>query len=256
MLWVDFVGDFKYKYVQFEHMIKRASISTTSFLATTLFLSSVFTVNVYGALPDIVFKGTNDTFTATSSDQSFLVKRSEPFRFDREAGDSYTAKGEERVWMVSDDHLVSLYKKSFTFGYVEPGCVIDYVQIDDNDDDRRNTWYIDGLAVHTMPQGWVVYGSFTAPNGGELVLEAKDSIAAQMEFSCIENPPVPTTTPIPEPTQEVIVKTTPIPTAAVLGEITTLPSTGNSANTVLYSMVAGFSLFFGALLKEALRKRS
>lgn len=130
----------------------------------------------------------------------FLVKRTGPFRFDQEPGPTYTARANEDVWHVIGDVPIRLYDQVHSFGQVRAGCEVRYLQIDDNEDDRRNRFYINGQMVHEMPQGMVVTGSFAIRTSGELTLNAQDSIGAQIELFCPPVAPSPTSTPTHTPT--------------------------------------------------------
>lgn len=127
-----------------------------------------------GTLPDVKFLGEGpQTFTITS-DHEFLVKfrRNE---YKKEDPPTYDAKPGERVWDFSDIDATGVphYKELVQFGSVEAGCLTEYVQIDDDVDDRINHFFVNGIEVHTVAQGMVTYGSFVVPEDGALTFMAQ-----------------------------------------------------------------------------------
>ncbi len=144
------------------------------------------------SLAEIEYLGEGENNYTIPSGYYFLVKRHSPFRFDKVTGSTYQATANERVWRVSGAIPIKAYDQEVSFGKVWAGCEIKYVQIDDDPDSRRNRWYIDGKFVHLMDQGMVVNGRFSIPFAGKLVLNAEDSIGAEIDLTC---PPKPT--PIP-----------------------------------------------------------
>ncbi|MCA9921124.1 MAG: hypothetical protein KC419_08035 [Anaerolineales bacterium] len=128
----------------------------------------------------------------------FLVKRFSPFRFEQVNGSDYHAAANERVWRVRGSIPIKVYDQEVSFGDVWVGCEINYLQIDDDPDTRRNRWYIDGKFVHLMNQGMKVIGRFTVPFDGKLTLFAEDSIGAEIELTCPQRI-VSTNTPSPVP---------------------------------------------------------
>ena len=130
-------------------------------------------------LPQIEYLGQGPGTFTLEPPQIFLVKTYEDdqFRFVLRDPPTYEAVRNERVWSVDrDPGNIRLFHESRSYGTVDIGCEVVYVQIEDNVDNRRNSFYINGNLVHTVEQGWVTYGSFVAPEAGELTFYAEDSI--------------------------------------------------------------------------------
>jgi hypothetical protein len=154
-------------------------------------------------LPNIQYVGQGpDTFTVEAP-REFLVKtyQNGEFLFVTDPGPTYRAKRNERVWTT--DFLPAgpfrLFDEGISYGNVSAGCVVNYVQIEDNEDDRRNTFFINGQPLQVVEQGMVTYGTFTIPEDGELTFFAEDSIGLLVEL-CLAaapsiTPPVPSDTP-------------------------------------------------------------
>ena len=171
------------------------------------------------ALAEIVYLGEGGQSYTIPSGYDFLVKRRDPFRFDKVTGPTYQATSRERVWRVRGSIPIKAYDQEVDFGKVWVGCEIKYVQIDDDPDSRRNRWTIDGQFVHLMDQGMVVNGRFSIQSDGRLVLHAEDSIGAEIDLTCPQkSTPIPPT-PIP-PTLTPTRATTPASSA-----ITPIPPT-------------------------------
>lgn len=127
-------------------------------------------------------------------DWNFIVKRLNPFRFDFEPGPEYHAFANEHVWRSQNTGggPPAVYHNDFVVGPIPAGCVIRYIAIDDQVDDRINYFLLDGQFIHTMPQGMVVSGEFIAPAAGILSYQADDSIGMYTDI-CSE---VVTATPV------------------------------------------------------------
>lgn len=171
------------------------------------------------SLGDVTYLGGSGQTYQIPSGYQFQVKRIRPFRFDRlsDGTTTYTAVGNERVWSVRSGYpLLKLYDEEHVFGAAYAGCTVTYVQIDDDPDQRRNRFYLNGSLIHTMPEGMVVNGRFSITRSGTLTLFAEDSIAANIEFTC---PPPPTNTHTPRPTL------TPTPSHTPSQPVTATPTT-------------------------------
>lgn len=132
-------------------------------------------------LPDVRFLGEGPGTFSVEPPRQLLVKTYEggEFLFVIEEGSTYEAVEDERVWSTDfwPEAPVRLFDEERSYGSVEAGCLVNYVQIEDNEDDRRNTWYINDQELQVVDQGWVTYGNFTVPEAGELTLYAEDSVA-------------------------------------------------------------------------------
>ena len=145
------------------------------------------------ALPTIEFLGQSGTFSVGRGEFA-IVKKAKPFRFETIPGPtSITVSGPERVWRCAgnDCNFLAELHTTVDFGQVEEGDTVEYVGIDDDQDNRRNTFLIDGEPVHIVEQGLVFSGSFTVEKNGRLSLQADDSIAAKINVSAPTPPPPP-----------------------------------------------------------------
>lgn len=145
---------------------------------------------------------------------------------------------------------------------MDTGCEVVYVQIEDNVDNRRNSFFINGDPVHMVEQGWVTYGSFVAPEAGELTFYAEDSIglivipcqgvpetpppatpaATETETPAAtqETPPPATVTPAtPSPTAQTPTNTPPPPTVAPTNTPSTPAPVQPTATTTVQIPVTG-----------------
>ena len=104
----------------------------------------------------------------TYQDNQFLFITAEP--------PAYEAVARERVWSTNflPAESIRLFGEWHSYGQVAAGCLVEYVQIDDNVDDRRNIFYLNGTPLHTVAQGMVTYGRFSIPEDGELTFYAAD----------------------------------------------------------------------------------
>ncbi|HZW03104.1 MAG TPA: hypothetical protein VFF68_04205 [Anaerolineaceae bacterium] len=130
-------------------------------------------------LPQIDFLGDGPGTFSIEEPLLFLVKTYEDDQFVFRIVDppTYEAVRRERVWSIDQDPgNIRLFHESRSYGAVEAGCQVDFVQIEDNVDSRRNSFFINGDLVHTVEQGMVTYGSFVAPAAGELTFYAEDSV--------------------------------------------------------------------------------
>ena len=187
-------------------------------------------------LPSVTFLGTGPaTFTIDAS-HTFVVKY-KANDYKEVPGPTYEAVATDRVWdfsFVPDDGVI-LFHQSHSFGLVKAGCVIDYVQIDDDPDARINHFFIDGVDIHTVNQGMVTYGSFVTPTAGELTFYANDSVGLAIRV-CEETVTMtPTSTASPTATLTATasptVTTTPgtptvtmTPSATMTGTLTVTPT--------------------------------
>lgn len=176
--------------------MKRNSITVLAvflLLALTLSISTtVFALTgdprpvQQSSLPQISFLGQGpETFTIEPP-LKFLVKtyQNGQFLFVTQDGPTYEAEANERVWTTNfvPAEPMRLFHESKSYGNVTAGCVVNYVQIEDNLDYRRNTFYINGEELQVVEQGMVTYGTFTIPEDGELTFYAEDSIGMVVEL--------------------------------------------------------------------------
>lgn len=185
-------------------------------------------------LPSVNFLGEGAGTLTINPDHTFLVKyRRNDYK--EVPGPTYEAKAGERVWdysFVPDDEAI-LYSEEYIWGPVTAGCVIEYVQIDDDIDDRINHFYVDGVLVHTVNQGMVTYGNFVVPADGTLTFFANDSVGLAITICESSVTPTPTATALPTETF------TPTATAtATLTATATITPTGTVSPTATATLTA------------------
>jgi hypothetical protein len=165
---------------------------------------------VPGGVPAAEYLGEDGSFSIDPS-LNFVVKR-KPFHFDSVPGPDYTAVDKERVWSSTAGEAPESYFEVWAeFGPVTAGCVVEYLSIDDDPDDRINHFYINDTPVYEVPQGMVSRGRFVVQSGGALRLFANDSVGLWVEPCDSVVSPTPTSTIItPTQTSTPIVTATPI----------------------------------------------
>lgn len=147
-------------------------------------------------LPQVTYLGEGEASYTINPDHTFVIKyRRNDYK--EEPGPTYNAKGNERVWdfEFTPTDGVFLYHQEASFGLFEAGCVVEYIQIDDDPDDRINHFFVNGELVHTVNQGMVSSGSFIIPVNGELTFYANDSVGLAITLCGDKVTPTPTTTP-------------------------------------------------------------
>lgn len=182
-------------------------------------------------LPEIVYLGQGPGTFSVDAPLSMIVKtyNSSGFFFDIHPAGTYEAKDRERVWSINtvpEGGIPAYHSQFVVFSTVTAGCVLDYVQIEDNVDDRINTFYINNVPVHTVPQGMVTYDSFVIPTTGQLEFDAVDSVGL-LVLPCQNQPtlpPPPTATPSSTATSEV-------PTATPVGITPTVEASSTATPT-------------------------
>ena len=167
--------------------------------------------------PGIVYLGEGAAEYNSEPGQTFIIKRP-PFRFDTAAGGVYNAKPGERVWLATgvDAAPPAQYKDTRIIGAVDAGCEIVFTILDDDEDDRRNRFLIDGVEVYQTTEGMVSQGSFLAPVAGVLSFEALDSVGAYIH----ECDSVKTLTPSPSPSPSPTETSTQTPTPTITPTLT------------------------------------
>ncbi len=147
-------------------------------------------------LPDVTFLGEGPATFTIDADHVFVIKYRRN-NYKNEPGPTYTAEPGERVWSFSfvPDDGVYPYHSQESFGPVAAGCVIQFVQIDDDVDERINYFDVNSTRVYTVAQGMVTYGSFIVPLSGELVFTANDSVGLVIRVCRDKVTLTPTTTP-------------------------------------------------------------
>jgi hypothetical protein len=154
-------------------------------------------------LPAITFLGQGPGTFTVESPLLFLVKtyRNNQWLFIGVDGPSFTAGANERVWSIDrmPAETIRLHDEWKSFGTYPGGCTLNYVQIEDNPDSRRNTFYFNGQVMQLVEQGWVTYGSLTMPADGELTFFAEDSVGIVLTGCLNQVEPTATTQPV-EPT--------------------------------------------------------
>lgn len=183
------------------------------------------------SLPQITFLGQGPGTFTVEPPLKLLVKTYQNNQFLFVALDevSYKAKANERVWTIDvvPNEPIRLFDELKSFGNVQAGCEVNYVQIEDNIDTRRNTFYINGNVLQVVEQGWVTYGSFTVPESGELTFFAEDSIGMVIELCQTVQTVVPSDTP----TVEASFTPTPTSTVPVVTETPTITLTPTGTST-------------------------
>ncbi|MBP6015268.1 MAG: hypothetical protein KA586_00965 [Candidatus Promineofilum sp.] len=173
------------------------------------------------SLPRVEYLGEAGGPLTINPDHTFVIKyRRNDYK--ELPGPNYTAKAGERVWdfEFTPGGEVILYGEGVSFGPSQIGCVIDYVQIDDDVDDRINHFYVNGALVHTVPQGMVTYGSFVMPEDGEITFFANDSVGLAITICGNQTTSTPTMTPTVTETSTA----TPTATATMTATLTMTPT--------------------------------
>ena len=189
-------------------------------------------------LPSIVYLGTSGTFTIPP-DQEFVVKRLGPFRFDLEFPPSYTVGANERVWQAQgvSEAPPAIYHEPAVIDTVPEGCVVEFLVIDDDLDDRINYFRINGVRFYTEVEGMVTGGQFVVPEAGVLSYEANDSVGGWINYCLQEETPTPTdtatSTPRPTETNTATPTTTPEITATATPDQTNTPTATPDASVTV-----------------------
>ena len=184
-------------------------------------------------LPQVVFLGEGGTTYNIDPDHVFVIKfRRNEYKV--VPGPKATVPANQRVWdfSVTDVAGVPHYKEVVPFGDVQAGCVIDFVQIDDDVDDRINHFYVNDVNIHTVAQGMVTYGSFVVPEDGSLTFMANDSVGLSITICGTQVTPTPSATATATATGTVMPTDT--PTATPTGTLTATPTataTGTPTDT-------------------------
>ncbi len=178
-------------------------------------------VSAVAAESSLEFLGEGGSYTIEPG-RNFIVKRRSPFRFENVPGPTFTASANERVWASTMSSPRAYVEQTIDYGYVPEDCRISYTAIDDDVDDRINSFYVGDELVHDMPQGMVTGGEFRTPKAGNLRLQAVDSIGVWLNKCSVEETPTPTGTTPPTVTATATVSPTipPTITATPLADIT------------------------------------
>lgn len=173
-------------------------------------------------LPAVRFLGEGPATFDIDPAHTFVIKVPGTNHYREEAGPTYAAAARERVWDFSDtpNDGVILFHQWQSYGIVQAGCVIQFVQIDDDVDNRINHFYVDGAEVYTVPQGMVTYGNFVIPSTGELTFYANDSVGLITRVCYDKVTQTPTMTPTATATETV----TPTPTMTLTPTATLTPT--------------------------------
>ncbi len=180
-------------------------------------------------IPQITFLGTGPGTFEVPPGYEFIVKFRGENTYTVAPGPTVEATYKERVWQVEDVPATgyAIYEDIIILGSVDPGCQVEYVQIDDDVDDRRNGFFINGELVHVTEQGMVSYGGFVAETAGELSFGAEDSVGLIYNICAEVQPsPTPTSTDTPVAT-ETPTNTPEPPTETPTGEPPTETPTGD-----------------------------
>jgi hypothetical protein len=110
-------------------------------------------------LPEVTYLGEGSgPYVLPDGYERFVVKRLAPFRFVTDPGVTsgsdqiYTPlNANERVWACTGDcGFPAALRKPFTIGQLGPGITIGAVVLDDDEDDRINSWVADGDLVNPV----------------------------------------------------------------------------------------------------------
>lgn len=161
-------------------------------LATLLIGAASVAATSEPEMPEVVFLGEGpETFHNDTGDFIIKTKNSpeHPWEFEVKNGPQYNAKRGQRIWATSGtDAPMRVFEETSDLGMVEAGCSIDFVVIDDDLDERRVNFAIDGIDIETTPQGMVSYGRFDVESDGLLTVSSEDSIGLWWAQRC-EPPP-------------------------------------------------------------------
>ena len=164
-------------------------------------------------------------------------KRANPFAFVFVPGPTYTAALNEAVWTSfgTNGSPPAVYHVDTVFGPVLAGCIVQYVEIDDQVDDRRNFFLIDNDVIYEIPQGMVSSGSFVVPRDGVLNYFVNDSIGLYVDTCSAIATGVPKETALPTNTPTLISSATSTPSAAETPTATALASATSTLPGTLIS---------------------
>ncbi|MEZ4672655.1 MAG: hypothetical protein R2932_00215 [Caldilineaceae bacterium] len=214
-------------------------------------------------LPTIHWLGEGeDVYLLEPGFDTFIVKRLNPFRFEREAGEInengqrvYQAQARERVWSCSGNcDLVTRYQESFDLGTMAAGSRVEMVVIDDDgpeqkNDQRKNWWAADDPLQPQLiveDQQLVEYLVFDVPFSAHWYFYAADSVALRAiclapstptptltETASATPPPTFTATSTPTVTASPTASSTPTPSATptATSTIPVLPTIGTATPT-------------------------
>ena len=172
-------------------------------------------------LPEVTFLGEGPGTFNIDPDHTFVIKYRRN-NYKNEPGPEYTAEPGERVWSFSfvPDDGVYPYHSTESFGPVTMGCVIQFVQIDDDVDERINHFAVNDTEIYTVAQGMVTYGSFIVSKNGELIFTAEDSVGLVIRV-CRDKV---TLTPSVTPTETATASLTPTITPTFTPTLTLTPT--------------------------------
>jgi hypothetical protein len=190
-------------------------------------------VRANSGLPTVAFLGESGQFSVGEG-YNFIVKARHPFRFVFMPGPDYTAREGERVWSVLGDVDAprAEHQVTTTVGMVAKDCIIEFVAIDDDEDERINHFLLDGQPIYTMGQGMVTRGRFAAPWAGMLSYRVEDSLGVFLNVCDEQATPTPTVTatathtatPTTPPTETPTATATVPPTETPTGTLTATPT--------------------------------
>jgi hypothetical protein len=212
---------------------------TLTIIATVLLI--FFAVAFRGSaqtteMPELIYLG-EGAGTYTTPLDNFIVK-TRPFDFKFVPGPTYTAVAGERVWGSRGTNQAPPAEWDITvdLGQVEAGCIARYVGVDDDLDDRINSFQLDGQTIEVVTQGMVFSGSFLIPRNGDLTFIANDSVggyfspcdvratATATATGTVTATPSPTNTSTPGPSPTATNTSTPGPSPTATNTATPGPS--------------------------------
>lgn len=226
-----------------KHHVVRLATALTVCIAIGLALLTLMRVSqarANGGLPTLAFLGESGSFSVGEG-YNFIVKARHPFRFVFMPGPTYTARDGERVWSVLGevDAPRAEHRVTTTVGMVAKDCIIEFVAIDDDEDERINHFLLDGQPIYTMGQGMTTRGRFVVPHAGLLSYRVEDSLGVFLNVCDQQATPTATVTPTATNTATPTIPPTATPTATVTlpptetptGTITVTPSTNTPTAT-------------------------
>jgi hypothetical protein len=171
--------------------------------------------------PAAVFVGEGPLSVSMTEGKNYVLKPKGGLKFELILGSdqNYELPNSARLWETNANMAPTvLYQQTINLGQVEAGCIIDYLQLDDDIDSRVNHFSINGVQAHTVAQGMAVKGNFVVSAIGELEFTANDSVAIWLGIceKKITPTPSPTGTATSTPTATATVTATPAHSTYVL----------------------------------------
>ncbi|WP_374687963.1 hypothetical protein [Promineifilum sp.] len=211
-----------------KHYVVRLATALAVCIAIGLALLTLMQVSqarANGGLPSLTFLGESGSYSVGEG-HNFIVKARHPFRFVFMPGPTYAAREGERVWSVQGDVEAPRAEHQVTtlVGMVAKDCIIEFVAIDDDEDDRINHFLLDGQPIYTMGQGMTTRGRFVVPWAGMLSYRVEDSIGVFLNVCDKQATPTATVTATATSTATPTIPPTETPTATATVPPTETPT--------------------------------